>query len=121
MFHRISECRDEIWDGCEKAVKKILERNLGMPNANSEVSIERAHRVGKYTRHETRPIVVKFLNYEHKNGILMNKFKLKGTKYRIQEQFSEKITNERKSFQLLIEEAIADQRRFYVKGAMSPA
>ena len=45
----------------------------------------------------------------------MNKFKLKGTKYRIQEQFSEKITNERKSFQPLIEEAMADEKRFYVK------
>ena len=59
--------------------------------------------------------VVKFLNNKHKNAILMNKFKIKGTKYRIQEQFSEKITNERKSFQPLIEEAMADEKRFYVK------
>ena len=65
-----------------------------MPNASadSEVPIERAHRVGNYSRDKTRPIVVKFLNYEH-NAILINKFKLKGTKYRTQEQFSEKITN----------------------------
>ena len=84
-----------------------------MPNASadSEVPIERVHRVGKYSRDKTRPIVVKFLNYEHKKAILMNKFKLKGTMYRIQEQFSEKITNERKSFQPLIEEAMADEKR----------
>ena len=75
---------------------------------------ERAHRVGKYSGDKTRPIVVKFLNHKHKNAILMNKFKLKGTKYRIQEQFNEKIINERKSFQPLTEEAIADEKRLYV-------
>ena len=94
-----------------------MDRNLEMPNASadSEVPIERAHHVGKYSRDKTRPIVVKFLNYKHKNAILMNKVKLKGRKYRIQEQFSKKITNERKSFQLLIEDAMADKKRFYVK------
>ena len=45
----------------------------------------------------------------------MNKFKLKGTKCRIQEQFNEKITNERKSSQPLIKKAIADEKSFYVK------
>ena len=45
----------------------------------------------------------------------MNTFKLKGTQYRTQEQFSEKITNQRKSFQQLIEEAMADEKMFYVK------
>ena len=108
MFHGIPESRDE---------RKILDRNLEMPNASadSEVPIERAHCMGKYSRDKTRPIVVKFLNYKHKNAILMNKVKLKGRKYRIQEQFSEKITNERKSFQPLIEEAMADEKRFFVK------
>ena len=52
VFHGLSESRDETWDDCEKAVRKILERNLGMPNASvdSEVPIERAHRVGTYSR-----------------------------------------------------------------------
>ena len=69
-----------------------MERNLGMPNASddSEVPTERAHRVGKYSRDKTRPIVVKFLNYKHKNAILMNKFKLKGIKYGIQETIQRK-------------------------------
>ena len=68
MFHGIPESRDETWDDCEKAVRKILDRNLEMPNASadSEVPIERAHRVGKYSRDKTRPIVVKFLTYKHK-------------------------------------------------------
>ena len=48
MFHGIPESRDETWDDCEKAVRKILDRNLEMPNASddSEVPIERAHCVG---------------------------------------------------------------------------
>ena len=89
MFHGIPESRDETWDDCEKAVRKILERNLGIID-DSEVPIERAHRVGKYSRDKTRPIVFKFLSYKHKNAILMNKFKLKGTKYRVQEQLSKR-------------------------------
>ena len=86
MFHGMSEYQDETWDDYEKAARKILERNLGMPNpsAESEVPIEGAHCVGKYSRDKTRSIVVKSLNYKHKNAILMNKFKQKGTKYSIQ-------------------------------------
>ena len=45
----------------------------------------------------------------------MNKFKLKGTKYRIQEQFSEKITNKKESFQQSIKEAIADEKSFILR------
>ena len=86
MFHGISEYQDETWDDCEKAVRKLLERNVGMPNpsAKSEVPIERVHCVGKYSRDKTRSIVVTSLNYKNKKAILMNKFKQKGTKYRIQ-------------------------------------
>ena len=36
MFHGISESRDETWDDCEKAVRKLLERNLGVPNASGD-------------------------------------------------------------------------------------
>ena len=52
MFHGISESLDETWDDCEKAVRKILNRNLGMPNASvdSEVPTERDYRVGNYYR-----------------------------------------------------------------------
>ena len=63
MFHGIPESRDETWDDCEKAVRKTLDRNLEIPNASadSEVPIERAHRVGKYSRDKTRPIVSQIL------------------------------------------------------------
>ena len=46
----------------KKIVRKVLETNLGMESASadSEVPIERAHHVGKYSRNKTRPIVVNF-------------------------------------------------------------
>ena len=68
-----------MWEECEVAVRKILEEKLGMEEAWSEsnIAIERAHRVGKFTKD------------------------LQRSNYRIQEH--DKITQERRSFQPLIE------------------
>ena len=45
----------------------------------------------------------------------MSKSKLNSSGYRIQEQFSEEVARERKSFQPLIEKAIKDEKQFFVK------
>ena len=75
------------------AVRKILEGKLGKKEAwsESDIAVERAHRVGKFMKHKIRPIVVKFANYKHRSLVFKNKSKLQGSNYRIQEQFSDKI------------------------------
>ena len=50
----------------------------------------------------------------HRSHVFKSKSKLQGSNYRIQELFSDKITQER-SFQPLIEKAIREEKRFYVR------
>ena len=116
VFHGIPEEKEETWDDCEAAVRKILEEKMGMEEAwrDTDIAIERAHRIGRFSKGRTRPIIVKFANYKHKN-VFKNKSKLQGSDYRIQEQFSDKIMQERKSFQPMIEKAIKEEKRFFVR------
>ena len=41
---------------------------------DTNIAIERAHRIGRFSKSRTRPIVVKFANYKHKNNV----FKVNG-------------------------------------------
>ena len=74
VFHAygIPEENDETWDDREAAVRKILEEKMGMEEAwrGTDIAIERAHRIGRFSRDETRPIIVKVANYKHKNNVL---------------------------------------------------
>ena len=113
----IPEQQEETWDDCENEVRKVLDENLKLQGAlsDNEVGIERAHRIGKKQQCKTRPIVVKFGRYKTKNAILNLKHKLKGSRYRISEQFSDAIMRERRKFQPLIESAIQNKQRFSLK------
>ena len=117
VFHGIPEEKEETWDDCEAAVRKILEEKMDMEEAwrDTDIAIERAHRIGRFSKGRTRPIIVKFANYKHKNNVFKDKSKLQGSDYRIQEQFSDKIMQERKSFQPMIEKAIKEEKSFFVR------
>ena len=118
LFHGVPEQKDETWEEFKTAVRKILEEKLGMNVAwsESDIAIEQPHRVGKLTKDKVRPIVVKFANYiKHRSLVSGNKSKLQGPNYRIPEQFSDKISQERGSSQPLIEKAIREEKRFYVR------
>ena len=114
VFHGIPEEKDETWDDCEAAVRKILEEKMGMEEAwrDTDIAIERT-RIGRFSKDRTRPIAVKFANYKHKNNVFKYKSKLQGSNYRIQEQFSDRITQERKSFQPI--KAIKEEKPFFVR------
>ena len=62
MFHGVQEQKDETWEECEVAVRKILEEKLGMEESwnESDIAIEQAQRVGKFTKDRIRPKVVNF-------------------------------------------------------------
>ncbi|XP_065677479.1 uncharacterized protein MAL8P1.12-like [Hydra vulgaris] len=64
----VKEKAGETWTECEDTVKDIFKNQLKI---NSEVVVERAHRVGKTKDSKIpRTIVLKLLNYQDKNKIL---------------------------------------------------
>ena len=82
----IKEDPRESWEECENKIYDLLEEKLEMETSN--ITIERAHRVGEKSNDKERTIVVQFSFYKDKVNILRNCKELKGTKISIFEDFS---------------------------------
>ncbi|XP_047141104.2 uncharacterized protein MAL8P1.12 [Hydra vulgaris] len=90
----VKEKAGETWTECEDTVKDIFKNQLKI---NSEVVVERAHRVGKTKDSKIpRTIVLKLLNYQDKNKILNAVKNLKGTGVFINEDFAKETIESRK-------------------------
>ena len=68
-------------------------------DADNEIEIERAHRLGrKRDDGKPRPIVAKFLRYQDKEFIRKKAYLLKGTKFGIAEQFPKRLPKPGESY-----------------------
>ena len=83
----IKEDPRESWEECENKIYDLFEEKLEMDTSN--ITIERAHRVGEKSNDKERSIVVQFSFYKDKINILKNCKKLKGTNISIFEDFSQ--------------------------------
>ena len=89
----VKEGDKEDWETSKRKLKKLLNDNLGLDAEN--ITIERAHRTGKKINGKERVIVAKLLNYEDKEEILKNSYKLKDTGIYINEDYSEETLRKR--------------------------
>ena len=89
----VKEGDKEDWETSKRKLKKLLNDNLGLDAEN--ITIERAHRTGKKINGKERVIVAKLLNYEDKEEILKNSYKLKDTGIYITEDYSEETLRKR--------------------------
>ena len=67
-----SGVESETWDESETKVKVFLQEKLGLET--DEISIERAHMIGKKEEGKRRTIIAKFLNYKQREKMI-NKYK----------------------------------------------
>lgn len=65
----------------------LFSNKLGVSVSSSE----RIHRLGKKTSNRTRPVIVKFFNYNDKLAVQRNCRRLKGSSLSVSEDFSERI------------------------------
>ena len=89
----IKEDPRESWEECENKIFDLLEEKLEMETSN--ITIERAHRVGENSNDKERAKVVQFSFYKDKINILRN-WKFKGTKISIFDDFSQETMQIRK-------------------------
>ena len=75
-FVGVQEDSGENWEQTTKKVQDLVKEKLGF---DTEVAIERAHRVGQPNSPRPRTIVAKFLHFRDKESILRNSPKLKGS------------------------------------------
>jgi len=86
-------------------VRELLANKMEI-DANSEIEIERVHRLGrKRDDGKPRPIVVKFLSYQDKEFIHKSAYLLKGTKFGIAEQFPKEIAETRRKLYPIMKKA----------------
>ena len=90
----IKEDPRELWEECENKIYDLLEEKLETDTSN--ITIERAHRVGENSNDKERAIVVQFSFYKDKINILRTCKKLKRTNISIFEGFSQKTRQIRK-------------------------
>ena len=117
IFYGIKEeTGNETWTDCENKVRNLLKVKVGIPNADkdSDVSIERAHRLGKKVKNPTksRPIIVKFSRWKTKDDVLYKTIKyLKSQKdageppaYGVSEDYSMSVRDARKKLLAFMQE-----------------
>ncbi|KAK3720305.1 hypothetical protein QZH41_020386 [Actinostola sp. cb2023] len=99
----------------EAILREFLECELQISkNEVQEISIERAHRIGKrnpYPSHKPRPIIAKFSFFKDQQYVLSKSRSLAGTNYGISEDYPKEIVEIRKSLIPLMKEAKKNGQR----------
>jgi chromosome segregation ATPase len=103
LFHGIPRTPKESWSDCEEKVKKVIREDM---KVTQDISIERAHRVG-------RAIIIKLLSYKDKETVLRGAKNLASTNNSISvsEDFSKTVQQKRKGLIPMMKALRADQHR----------
>jgi hypothetical protein len=114
-------------ENCSSKLIEFFKTKLQINNAPETIKLDRAHRLGKHTAGKNRPIVAKFNFYPDKLFIKQSMYdKMKGTDYRVSDQFPKAIQERRR--QLVPElmkarrdglDAIISYDRIVIKGRRS--
>ena len=73
--YRVPEVQGETADDCVKKVCQIFTKDVGV--ATSPTDIEVAHRAGKYSDQQARPILVRFFDRKKRDAVIGGRRKLK--------------------------------------------
>ncbi|XP_077862068.1 uncharacterized protein LOC144343246 [Saccoglossus kowalevskii] len=88
IFYGIEQSSKETWDDTEKNVKNFLQEKLGI--ADNEIEFQRVHRL-TYSRTQPKPIIANLLRYKQRMMVIRAASKLKGTSFRIGEDYTLKV------------------------------
>ena len=106
LFYGFPEQKGEKDYNCTGKVYDLLRYRVRIPAwVLDSMLIVRCHRKGPYTPGKARPIIVKFHYFPCKQLILSHAWKLKGSNYFINEDFSADTENKRKSLYPIVKAA----------------
>ena len=114
LFYNIDEERGETSDDCARKVLKLIEESMEVQNAQSEIKLHRAHRIGKFDRTKTRPIVAKFTYYPDREKVREAAPKLRGSKYGVSQQFPKEIQDKRRALVPIMKQAREEGKEAYI-------
>lgn len=93
LLHGLPEDPNEKGDTLSSNVSKLLTEMLEIPCPH----IERCHRIGKVREGRPRPVIMRILDFGEKMRIMKNVSKLKGSNFRVTEDFSLRVRTIRKN------------------------
>ena len=114
MFYKIPEERNETDDDCVEKVLDLIENDLEIPNAKTEIKLHRAHRIGRFDPTKIRPIVAKFVFYPDREKVQRNANELKDKDRGIGQQFPKEIREKRKKLVPIMKKARDDGQEAYI-------
>ena len=101
LFDNITEHPDE---NCLEIIKEFIEKQLKI--STNEMNFQRVHRLGTPNKDQKpRPIIVRFLQYPHRELVWSKRMNLKGSKFVLREDFPIEIERERKALFPLLKAA----------------
>ena len=113
-FFGISEQDDE---DVEDKLRSFLSDALKISDAK-QMEFQRIHRLGSKRPTAPRPIIVRFLRFPDRERVLKSAYQLKGTIYRIMEDFPKEIIEARRKLIPLLKQAKSDGKRAGFSKAM---
>ena len=113
IFYGFEEDKEETDKDCVDKVLKLVDEQLKIPHAK-HIPIHRAHRMGRYQRNKTRPIVAKFAFYPNREDIRKAAKNLEGTQYSIGQQFPKEIQERRRQLVPLLKEAKSKGQKAHI-------
>ena len=113
IFYGFEEEKDETDKDCVDKVLKLVGEQLKIPHAK-HIPIHRAHRMGRYQRTKTHPIVAKFAFYRKREDIRKAAKNLEGTQYSTGQQFPKEIQEMRRQLVPLLKEAKSRGKRAHI-------
>ena len=115
QYHRhYSALEDFDIEDCVRKVLSLIEENLSIQNARTEIKLHRAHRMGRYNPTKIRPIVAKFVLYPDREMVRKNAGKLKGTNFGISQQFPREIMEKRRKLVPIMKAARDNGKEAYI-------
>ncbi|XP_052224256.1 uncharacterized protein LOC127839903 [Dreissena polymorpha] len=112
LLFQIPEEKDEQ---CDKKILEFIEKRLHVQNAQSEIKLHRAHRIGRYQPNKVRPIVAKFAYYPDKERVRKESKQLKGTPFGISEQYPREVMDIRRRLIPFMKNARSEGKEAYLK------
>ena len=113
IFYKIPEQRDETAQDCEDKVRNLIEREMNVSSAR-EIRFHRVHRIGRFNRNKTRPIVAKFAFYPDRETVRKAAKNLEGTNFSVGQQFPKEIMERRKRLVPIMKQAKSAGKDAYI-------
>ena len=116
LFFNVPEERGETDSDCEAKILDIMQEDMQIENAKTEIKLYRTHRIGRYYNGKTRPIVTKFAYYPDRERVRKSGAMLKENRspYSVGQQYPKEVQECRKALVPIMKQARESGREAYI-------